>query len=280
MVYVVAVTNAGPSGATGVFVNDSLPASINVLSTNATQGTISISNSSLIWNVGALSSGANASITIVASTTTNGTLSTTSTVLATQTDPNPANNSATVTTVVAAPFVSILPAGATLTYESGPTNGAIDLGETVTLILRLSNAGNSSTRNLVATLLATNGVAPVSPNTPQTYGVLFPSGFPVGRPFSFTASGTNGGTISPTLQLQDGTNTYPPVSFTFTLPNTQALANTNTILIPDPAAPYPPYPFGIRPRQALSIGHQRLQLRGCAWQGDRHALQPEPHLSR
>ena len=91
-------------------------------------------------------------------------------------------------------------------------------------------------------MLATNGVVPVSPNNPQTYGILFPSGFPVGRPFSFTASGVNGGSISPTLQLQDGTNTYPPVSFSFTLPNTLAFANSNAITIPDPAAPNPPYP--------------------------------------
>ena len=70
-------------------------------------------------------------------------------------------------------------------------------GETVTVILRLRDEGNVSTRNLVATLLATNGVLPVPPNNPQTYGILSPSGFPVGRPFSFTASGTNGGAVSP-----------------------------------------------------------------------------------
>ena len=78
--YTIAVTNLGPSTATGVIVNDSLPAVFNVLSTNATQGTISISNSTLIWNLGTLSSGARASLTIVAATTTNGTLSTTATV--------------------------------------------------------------------------------------------------------------------------------------------------------------------------------------------------------
>ena len=144
--YTIAVTNQGPSTATGVIVNDPLPAPVTVLSTNATQGTISISNRTLIWTLGTLTNGANATLTIVAATTTNGTLTTTATVPATQADPNPANNSATATTtVVAAPFVSIVPAGATLTYESGPTNGAIDLGETVTVVLRLRNAGNSST---------------------------------------------------------------------------------------------------------------------------------------
>jgi uncharacterized repeat protein (TIGR01451 family) len=241
--YTIAVTNLGPSVATGVIVNDSLPASISVLSTNATQGAVSISGNALTWNLGTVSNGANASVTIVASTTSNGTLSATASVFATQPDPNPANNTATTTTIVAAPFVSIVAAGAVLTYQSGPTNGAINAGETVTLVLSLRNVGNVSVSNLAATLLATNGVVPVPPNSPQTYTNLMPSGFPVGCPFSFTASGANGGTISPTLQLQAGTSTYPPVSYTFTLPNTQVAANTNTILIPDPAAPDPPYPL-------------------------------------
>ena len=210
--YAISVTNFGPSDASSVTVNDALPASVTVLATTPTQGSTSISNSTLLWNLGTLSSGAKATLTIVAATTTNGTLSATATVLGAQADPNVANNSATVAIVATAPFTSIVAGGATLTYESGPTNGAIDLGETVTVSLRLANAGNSSTRNLVATLLATNGVTPVAPNNPQTYGILFPSGFPVGRPFTFTASGANGGTINPTLQLQDGTNTYPPVA--------------------------------------------------------------------
>ena len=245
--YTIGVTNSGPSTATGVIVNDLLPSGVNVLSTNATQGSISISNSFLTWDLGALSRSANASLTIVAKTTSNGTLSTTATVLATQADPNPTNNTATTTTIVAAPFISILPAGAELTQESGPTNGAIDVGETVTVVFYLRNAGNVGTANLVATLLATNGVVPVFPNSPQTYGSLLPSGFPVGSNFTFTASGVSGGTISPTLRLQDGTNTYPPVSFTFTLPTTQVSANTNIILIPDPAAPNPPYGIGSGP---------------------------------
>jgi uncharacterized repeat protein (TIGR01451 family) len=241
--YLVSVSNLGPSPATDVSVNDFLPANVPVLSTNATQGAVSISGTTLSWTVGALASGARATLTIVVATTTNGVLSTSATVSGAQTDPNLANNSASATTVVAAPFLSIAAAGAALTFESGPTNGAVDPGETVTMILRLRDTGNISTRNLVATLLATNGVVPVAPNNPQTYGILFPSGFSVGRPFSFTASGVNGGTISPTLQLQDGTNTYPPVSFSFALPNSFTFANTNAIIVPDPAAPNPPYPF-------------------------------------
>ena len=238
--YLISVTNQGPSTATGVIVNDLLPPLVTVLATNTTQGTISISNQTLICALGALTNGASATITIVAATTTNGTLTTTATLTATEPDPNPANNTATATTTVTAPFVSIVPAGAVLAYESGPTNGAIDIGETVTVVLRLRDTGNTSTRNLVATLLATNGVVPVPPNTPQTYGGLSPSGPAVGAPFSFTANGTNGGAIAAVLQLQDGTNTYPPVSFAFSLPTTLTFANTNTIIIPDPAPTIPP----------------------------------------
>jgi uncharacterized repeat protein (TIGR01451 family) len=246
--YTVSVTNQGPSTATGVIVNDSLPAAVTVVSTNATQGTVSIAGRTLTWSLGTMSSGTRATLTVVVHTTTNATLTTSATVAGAQADPNLANNSATATTQVAPPGVALAAAGATLTAESfSPPNGAIDIGETVTVVLRLRNVSNVNTLNLVGALLTTNGVTPVAPNTPQSYGVVAPSGFPVGRAFSFTASGTNGQTIYPTLQLQDGTNSYPPVSFAFTLPKTQVFANTNVILIPDPAAPNPPYPVASGP---------------------------------
>ena len=245
--YVVSVTNLGPSAATAVTVNDSLPANILLRSTNVSQGAISLSGNTLAWNVGVLASGAKATLTIVAGTTTNGVLSTSATIVGAQPDPNLVNNTATATTTVAPPGVAIAAAGATLTAESFvPANGAIDVGETVTVVLRLRNSSNVTTLNLVGTLLATDGVTPIAP-TSQTYGVLAPSGFPVGRAFTFTATGTNGQTISPTLQLQDGTNAYPPVSFNFTLPTAQVFANTNSIIIPDPAAPHPLYPLQAGP---------------------------------
>ncbi len=243
LTYMVTVVNQGPSAATGVNVNDFLPVGVKVLATNATQGAFSIAGNTLSWTVGSLANGANATLTIVVATTTNGVLTTSATVAGAQNDPNLTNNSATASTVVASPFTSIAAAGATLTAESGPINGAVDPGETVTVILRLRDSGNVSTKNLVATLLATNGVVPVAPNNPQTYGVLFPSGFSVGRPFSFTANGVSGGSVSAVLQLQDGTNTYPPVSFSFALPSTFAFATNNVILVPDPAASSLGYPL-------------------------------------
>lgn len=242
LTFAVVITNLGPSTASGIIVNDLLSPGMNVLSAAPSQGFVTVSNSVLVWTVGTLSNSAKAALTFVVGTTTNGTLRTTATVIAAQSDPNPANNSATTSTVVAAPFIAIAPAAATLIYESGPVNGAVDPGETVTVLLRLRDIGNIGTRNLVGTLLTNAGVRPLAPNNPQTYGVLAPSGFPVGRSFSFTASGTNGQTITATLQLADGATSYPPVNFNFTLPTTSAFAAASAITIPNPAAPNPPYP--------------------------------------
>src|SRR5262249_46471217 len=51
-----------------------------------------------------------------------------------------------------------------------PTNGVVDAGETVTMDFSVRNAGSNGAVNLVATLLATNGI--VSPSGPQSYGAL------------------------------------------------------------------------------------------------------------
>ncbi len=93
-------------------------------------------------------------------------------------------NSATLT-IIDNDGSLILPAGAALTSESGPVNGAIDPNETVTMLFALRNAAGTNTANLVATLLATNGVS--SPSGAMNYGVLVTNGPSVSRSFSFTA---------------------------------------------------------------------------------------------
>lgn len=91
---------------------------------------------------------------------------------------------------------------ATLVSEGcAPTNGVVDPGEVVTVNFSLHNNDSVNTTNLVATLLATNGVT--SPSGPQTYGVIT-AGSTSTQAFSFTASGTCGANITATLQLQDG----------------------------------------------------------------------------
>src|SRR5205814_1887120 len=88
-----------------------------------------------------------------------------------------------------------------------------------------SNSGGP-TANLVATLLANTGVT--SPSSPQTYGAIA-TGASVTKPFTFTASGVNGATITATLQLQNGTASLGTVSKSFVLGPNDSLA---------PAGPY------------------------------------------
>jgi hypothetical protein len=118
----------------------------------------------------------------------------------------------------------ILPAGSTLVSEScAPTNGLLDPGETVTVSLALTNGGKLSTLNLVATLLASAQV--ISPSGPQYYGTLTPGGPAQTGLFAFTVGGTCGGTVTNTLQLQDGTNNLGQVSFTFLTGTPFAITN-------------------------------------------------------
>ncbi|HSS22815.1 MAG TPA: carboxypeptidase regulatory-like domain-containing protein, partial [Pyrinomonadaceae bacterium] len=111
-----------------------------------------------------------------------------------------------------------------ITAESiSPANNAADPEETVTVNLSLVNNGGSPTTNLVATLQPTGGVA--GPSGPQSYGVLAASGGTATRPFTFTAQGTCGSTITLTLALQDGSSNLGTVTYTMTL---GALVTTTT----------------------------------------------------
>ena len=110
--------------------------------------------------------------------------------------------------------VVVLDSTALLVEGCSPTNGAIDPGEVVVMSFALKNIGTGPATNLMATLLATNGVA--GPSGPQTYGFV-PAGSTAVQTFSFSASGSCGGTISPTLRIQDGTLNLATNSVSFPL---------------------------------------------------------------
>ena len=159
---------------------------------------------------------------------------------------NPVGNAILVNPKEAALTISetdgslIVPAGAALTSESGPVNGVIDPGETVSLLLALRNATGNATTNLMATLLATNGVT--SPSGPQSYGVLAAFGPSASRPFTFTASGTNGQTITATLQLSDSGTILSNAAFNFTLGKVANTFSNNTPIVINDNARATPYP--------------------------------------
>ena len=239
--YTVSATNLGPSIATGVFISQTLPANAVVNSSSSSPGTtLSQAGSLITCNVGTLGVGGIVTINVQVAIATNEIATSTATISGAVADANLANNSATVNTVVAPPFVSIQAAGLLLLAENfAPANGAVDPGETVTVQFYLKNIGNVSTTNLTATLLATGGVT--APSVGAKNYTLSPGGFPDSKPFSFTASGTNGGSLTATLQLTNNGAFFTNVSFVFAFPKVTTFANTNVIVIPDSgiASPYP-----------------------------------------
>ncbi len=136
----------------------------------------------------------------------------------------------------------VVPSGAILVEPEGfsPPNGIIDPGERDTVLFGFRDSSGTNVGNLVATLLATNGIS--TPSGPQTYGPLVASGPTVSRPFTFTANGTNGQAIVATFKLVDGTKNLGTNTFTFYLGTwSTSYSNTAPIIINDftTASPYP-----------------------------------------
>ncbi len=138
----------------------------------------------------------------------------------------------------------VVPSGSAIVSETGAgaPNGVVDSNETVTVLFAFRDAGGLNVNNLIATLIATNGVTP-SPNpSTQAYGPLISSGHSVSQPFTFKAVGTNGQQVLATFQLQDGTTNIGTAIFGYTLgSSTFFFTNGNNIVINDNAiaSPYP-----------------------------------------
>ncbi len=136
----------------------------------------------------------------------------------------------------------VVPAGAMMVEPEGyvPANGIVDPGETDTIRFGFRAGSGTNVANLIATLLATNGIS--SPSGPQIYGPLVVGGPAVSRPFTLTANGTNGQAIVATFKLMDGTKNIGTNNFTFYLGTwTASYSNTAPIIINDftTASPYP-----------------------------------------
>jgi hypothetical protein len=118
-----------------------------------------------------------------------------------------------------------------LTESCLPTNGVIDVGETVTVGFALQNVGNLATSNLVATLQASSDI--LNPGGPQSYGRLARGDAAVAQPFTFTAGGTCGQPITATLRLQDGSLDLGVIDFRLQLgllsTGTNAIQNFDSV---------------------------------------------------
>jgi len=137
----------------------------------------------------------------------------------------------------------VIPAGAQVVtnYTTHRNDGIIGSNDTVQVLFGFRDAAGNNVTNLVATLLATNGVTP-DYYTTTNYGPLTVYGHSVSKPFTFTAQGTNALTIAPTFMLYDNAKFIGLATNIFTVGTwTTTFANTNMIIINDDAAasPYP-----------------------------------------
>ncbi len=142
--FTLAVGNNGPGAATGVVVNDGLPAGLTFVSGVATQG--SYSSATGIWTIGALAVNQQVTLTLVA--TAAGPAGTARTNTAARTassppDPNPANDSASATVAPqAAPTADIEVTKALATESPG-------FGDNTTFQVAVRNIGPNDATGIV-----------------------------------------------------------------------------------------------------------------------------------
>ncbi|MBL0735617.1 gliding motility-associated C-terminal domain-containing protein [Flavobacterium sp. GN10] len=165
VVFTVTAKNLGPSNAEGVSVTDKLPSGYTYVSSVASKGT-SYDNTSGIWTISGLDSGASAVLTITATVKDTGAYSNTATITSSNVDDPTGNNTATAmitanTLPVAATLAANSPvcsgsnavftisgtSGNAVTY-TGAASGTVTIGSDGKAIVTVSNVTSNSTLNL------------------------------------------------------------------------------------------------------------------------------------
>jgi uncharacterized repeat protein (TIGR01451 family) len=144
LVYVIGITNKGPSVANFVVLTNPLSSSLALVSATSTIGTCTAdSNGVVVCNIGTLANGAGARVTINTIATTSGTANNVPTVSAFEADFSPGNNSSVLPT-------TIIPLTEVAVGLAASTNQVYS-GNNIVFTLRATNSGPSSATSLVLT---------------------------------------------------------------------------------------------------------------------------------
>ncbi len=186
IVYTISVTNNGPYDTTGMELRDIIDPNLTFVSYSSTQGSLTFSNSTGIWNAGSLAklASANLYITATVATGTGGTnIANTATISASDlNDPTAGNDSSTITITP-----NEIPIIAMTKLTQGfvdPFGGAYSIpGASYEYLLTVSNTGGGTAANLVIT-------DPIPDNTVFFVNDLGGAG---SGPVVFTDGGTTSG---------------------------------------------------------------------------------------
>ena len=156
--FVVGVTNHGPATALNVTVTNFLPASVNVISAIASQG--SVSGGGTLASIGTLPKGSGATVTLVLNPTVVGTSTLTSTVAPdpSEVDPVPGNNSANAS-------ISVVPAADLAVSAVASPSPAIS-GSNIAYVVTVTNGGPATASSVVMNQTLPAGVIFVSTSQP------------------------------------------------------------------------------------------------------------------
>lgn len=175
--------------------------------------------------------------------------------LAGSTAPAVVTDGATTTVNVCLTGAAAVTAGmaSVVTESCTPANSVLDPGETVTMSLCVLNSGTAdTTAATVGTLQATGGV--LTPSAPQNYGVIVSGGPAICRNFTFTVDAglTCGGSVTATLQIQDGATNLGNVTYDLITGTLTGPVVSNTFSYAGPVVAIPAVPPGVAVNLAVA----------------------------
>ena len=158
--YLMSVTNNGPNTATEVTLSQTLPSSVQLVSTSSSQGVVSTNGGIVSCSIGTLAVGASATVGVVVFPTSVGTVFSTATVGAQQIDINIANNTVTVGEVVQAPSADL-----SVGLAASPNPALV--GGVLNYTVSVTNNGPSTASGVVVTNILPPGVGVISASSSQ-----------------------------------------------------------------------------------------------------------------